>query len=236
MVDFCYECGNQGLPGGCPRCGTNSDKLVVQTKNKEKFIKSASFKQIPSKYIGVTWDREILYNNHPELHKNMAFTDYCSRLETMHNIFRNGMIPNVSAFISAPSQMSKSILAYSCMQHSLNKGLNVAPFLDTIELKRLMILAGENPGWKLYGYIDYDKYIMSDVLFVSVTKTDLHTSDYTIISELLARRSRFDLPTFILSKFSLKEIAKDSMDNNYKLLLDINGSENPFKYPTIIEI
>lgn len=235
MSISCYNCGDEGKEGGCPVCGKDSKKLIVEKKDKEKFIKKAQFSQIPDWYIGVNWDKQILLDNHPDLTKDLRFHEYANRLESMYNYFLKGMIPPSSAFISAPSKMSKTILAYSCMQLAMSNKLRVTPFIDTIELKRLMTLGGDNPSWKLYKYIDYDDFLMCPVCFVTVTKLDKHVEAYTVILELMARRSRLGLPTFVLSKFTLKEISKGCVDSNYNLFIDNSAREDSFKYPAIIE-
>lgn len=227
---ICFYCGNKG----CDKCGINPDSLKVAPQKKEKFIRRAQFSQIPEQYIGVVWNKDILEKSHPNLN-NINFKEYCSRLDTMHNFFKDGLVPAVSAFIHAPSNMGKTILAYSCMQHALNKGIKVAPLIDTLELKRLLTLGGDNPSWKLYNYIDHDNYITSPVCFVTVTKLDKHMEAYTVILELLSRRSRLGLPTFILSKFSLREISQNCIDSNYDSIIDERGNGDPYKYPTIIE-
>ena len=91
--------------------------------------------------------------------------------------------------------------------------------------------------FKLYGWIDYDKYITSDVLFLSVTKTDYFSDSLTIILEILSRRSRMGLPTYILSKFTLKEISQNCIDKDYMQLVDSSSAySNDLKYPVIIQI
>lgn len=234
-MGMCYNCGDEGLPGGCPVCGKDSKKLNVPQKKKERFIKNASFKQIPNEYIGVVWSEQILRDNHPDLSNNGYFDNYCKILTRLHDSFLEGRIPASSVFISAPSKFSKNIFAYSCMQQSLNHGIEVSPFIDTVELKRLLTLCGDRPDWKLYGYIDYEKYITSPVCFCTVSKLDAHREAYTVISELMARRTRLGLPTFIISKFSLAEISRNCIDPNYSGMVDELGSENALKFPTIIE-
>lgn len=232
---ICYKCGDLGLPGGCPKCHKDSNKIVVPKKKEEKFIRDITFKQVPSEYVGTVWNSSILLTNHPELDSNMNFKDYVNQLEKLHEKFKLGLLPKCSAYISAPSKMSKTILAFSCMQFALKNGFSVAPLIDTIELQRLITLCGENPKWKLYNYIDYDSYITSDVLFFSVTKTERHTQAYRLVLEVLSRRSRLGLPTFIISKFSLKEIARDCYDCKINDIVDESLQLNPFKYPSIIE-
>ena len=63
------------------------------------------------------------------------------------------------------------VFAYSCMQHAVSNGFSVGPILDTVELKRVLTLAGDNPQYKLNGTLNYEDYVMADVLFVIVPET-----------------------------------------------------------------
>ncbi|MGL4950170.1 MAG: hypothetical protein ACRC5M_07280 [Anaeroplasmataceae bacterium] len=234
-MSICFNCGDEGVDGGCKSCHKDSSKLIVKKEDKESFIKKSSFSQIPNNYVGVMWSKQILLDNHPEMDNNIKFKNACNRLEVMHEKFKDGMIPNLSVFISGPSKMGKTILAYSCMQHAIRNNVKVSPFIDTVELKRLLTLGGDNPNWKLYGYINYDSYITCPVCFITVTKLDKHRESYTIISELIARRSRLGFPTFVLSKFSLKEISVHCIDSDYTKIMDYSGKDDFLKYPTIIE-
>lgn len=231
----CLKCGGSGKPGGCPLCGTDSNKLNIKESKKESFITSCLFRSIPENYIGRIWSKQILIDNHPERAKDIRFHEYCDKLERLQAKFQSGELYSKAAFIQAPSKMSKSVFAYSCMQIALNNGFTVAPLIDTIELKILLSICASRPDYKLNKWITYDNYITSDIVFVTVTKTDMYAEAYTQIIELLSRRSRLGLPTFIVSKFSTKEIASKCVDSDYEKLYDYAGNENDLKYPVIIE-
>lgn len=234
--ELCYECGNKGKPGGCPRCGRDSDKLVVPIAKKPKEILIRDFQNllIPDQYIGNVWSKQILLDNHPELADDRNFINFANRLEKLHNRYASGEVPMKSAYICAPSKMSKSILAYSCMQFARTAKITVAPILDTIDVKRLVMLSADNPKYKLYG-IDYDKYIQSTVMFVSVTKTEKFAEALPIVRDLIVKRSRLGLPTLVISNYTLKEISQKSFDSDYNSLIDNSAISNDLKYPVIIE-
>ena len=164
---------------------------------------------------------------------DILFQRYVNQLEKINDIFVNNKIPHKSAIIIAPAGYSKITFAYSCMQRALNAGFTVAPLLDTGEVKRALVLASENVRYKINNEISYEDYIMSDVMFVTVTKLYTRTEAYQIIQELIDRRSRKGLSTFILSRFSLEEISKSDRQHSFE---SIKKSEfDDFKYPAIIQ-
>lgn len=104
------------------------------------------------------------------------------QLEKINNIFVEKLLPQKSAFIIAPAGYSKMTFAYSCMQRALDAGFSVAPLLDTVELKRVLVLASENVHYKIDGRISYDDYIMADICFVTGIALARHTGVQDIIS------------------------------------------------------
>lgn len=235
--DFCFTCGNAGFADKeCPTCGRKpliSSMNLDMREDTEVLLQKIDKFGIPSKYHGIVWDAEILKHSFPDKENDFAFQHYVAQLDKIHRLFVEGTISPKSAIIIAPAGYSKMTFAYSCMQHALDRGLSVAPFLDTMELKRLLVLAGENPRYKLNGKIDYDSYIMSDVLFVTVTKLGARQSSYEVIEELLDRRARKGLGTFVLSRFSLTEMSRRDESGEFEALTTAR-SEDSFKYPAIV--
>lgn len=234
----CLECGGRGKPGGCPTCGKHLDVSTMPTqeakKVKEKYIKKCMYASIPNEYIGITWNKDYLLSSHPERANDIVFKDAVDNMDILHRKFYMGEVPKKSAIIMAPAKYSKTILAYSCMQHALKHGYTVAPLIDTLDLKRLIRLSSEDPNYKLFGYIKYDDYITSQVVFISVTETDQFSSAMTEIRAILSKRSRLGLSTFILSKFDYRDMSQDSVDKDYHSLEDFEGLENDLKYPALI--
>ena len=154
-------------------------------------------------------------------------------LTKIDGIFKEGGIPNKSVYIIAPPGYSKTVFAYSCMQHALANGYSVAPLIDTIELKRLLVLASEKLDYKLYGRFSYDDYMSSDVVFVTVTHTYYRYDAYSVLDELINRRARLGLATFVLSRYSLKTLYKwdklGSLDS-----LKNSSSKDGRKYPSVV--
>lgn len=231
----CIECGGLGLSGGCSKCGVNSDKLNIKEEKKEQFISKARYSSIPDQYIGKVWSKSVLLDNNPQRDNDLRFKRFCDNLDKLHSKFSQGEFYNKSVFISAPSRTSKSVFSYSCMQFALKAGYSVAPILDTLELKRLLVSSAYNDKFKINKFITYDEYITKDIVFIFITKSDYYTDSFTTILDILSRRSRLGLPTFILSKFTLKEISQDSVDKNYSQLTEVFSGEDSLKYPVILE-
>jgi len=234
---YCYVCGGKGFDDReCPSCGRPPRSVgidfndAVQT---EKFVEKIDRFGVPGQYRGEFWSAEVLRKHFPEKERDFAFQKFVGQLEKVHNVFVRGLLSDKSAIIIAPAGYSKEIFAYSCMQHALNAGLSVAPYLDTIELKRLLVLAGEQPAYRLFGKVGYDDYIMSDVCFVSVTKLPQREWAYNAIQELVGRRGRKGLSTFVISRFNLDEISRRDRSNQFGVI-SMADSVDDLKYPAVI--
>jgi len=118
------------------------------------------------------------------------------------------------------------------MQRALNAGFTVAPLLDTCEVKRALILACENPRYQINKYLSYEDYIYSDVMFITVTKLYVKNEAYQVIEEILDRRSRKGLSTFILSRASLEDISARDIKGDFKAIK--RDGLDDCKYPAII--
>lgn len=240
-MEFCYTCGNKGLKDKvCPECGHEPRNNSLDFKKKIKgvdLLENIKDIQIPLNYAGVLWNKESLIKDHldkvEENGKDLVFESYYRNLDKINSIFVDNKIPHKSAFIAAPAGYSKVTFAYSCMQRALNAGFNVAPLLDSCEVKRAMILSAENPKYKINKVLDFDDYIMSDVLFMTITKLHTYTESYQIIQELMDKRSRRGLSTFIISRYSFDTLAKFDKTNNFNALA--KDSSDVYKYPAIVQ-
>lgn len=233
---FCFTCGCHGLKNkDCPECGRKAHSLNL-SQNKplaQKIIASVGELKIPKQYTGITWSLETLTDTHTALESNTIFLRWSKQLEKIHTYFEQGILPPRSALIIAPPQMSKVTFAYSCMQFALAHNLKVAPMLDSMEVKRLIVLAAERPTIKVCG-VDYEDYINSDVVFITITKTTYREEAYAVIQEVLDKRSRRGLPTFFISRYDMKTMAKRDWEDTFTEIQDFRGTENPFKYPAIL--
>lgn len=236
--EWCFLCGGKGFPDKvCPRCGKEPMHGTLNLENRsdaQQFVEKIDGFGVPAQYRGVAWNAEILKKSFRDKQNDMLFQKFVSQLEKVNDFFVRGMLSPKSAIIIAPAGYSKTTFAFSCMQRALDNGFTVAPFLDTIELKRLLTLAGEKPSYRMFKQVSYDDYIMSDICFVTVTKLPQHEWAYDVIQELLDRRTRKGLSTFILSRFSLNEISKTDRSNQFDVISTANSNDN-YKYPAVIK-
>lgn len=236
-MTICRNCGgsfdDRYIDTPCPVCGRQYGKARMKNIN-TKTLKQENL-NIPKHYIGKEWSKSILLEDKKnDKNKNML-NQLAGIMETVHNKFANGEIPSRSVLIVAPPRYSKVTWAYSCMQLAQAKGLSVAPLLDTVELKRFMLIAADKPFHELYNLIDYESYLTADVCFVTVTKTFKNQEAYQVILDLLDSRSRKGLPTYIISRYGIDVLAKWDSRGHFSTLKDYHFSEDPNKFPIICQ-
>ena len=243
MVDkVCPECGH-ATAGSDSKLSQMSSFSQVKANTETTLVEEGSAEIVQPAYKGIFWNRRILDNDNTEKlpekfdiagrYNDRLFVRFLDQLTKIDGIFKEGGIPNKSVYIIAPPGYSKTVFAYSCMQHALANGYSVAPLIDTIELKRLLVLASEKLDYKLYGRFSYDDYMSSDVVFVTVTHTYYRYDAYSVLDELINRRARLGLATFVLSRYSLKTLYKwdklGSLDS-----LKNSSSKDGRKYPSVV--
>jgi hypothetical protein len=244
VIKHCYTCDNQGFEDKvCPKCGREplSLNLRVRTdKQLEEYIDHMRVVRVPEEYIGNEWSMEVFWRSHTDKlddrgrPRNKILQHYVEVLDDIHAIFAEGRIPKASGIIISPNTFAKKVWAFSCMQHAIDRNYSVAPMLDTLELNRLVVLGAQDLKYKLYGEIDYDTYMMCDVMFITVTKTEYRKSAYSVLQEVFDRRSRKGLRTFVLSEYSIEDISSwDRSGNFIKMKKSLEG-ENKVKIPAII--
>lgn len=242
-MEHCFKCGGEGfIDEKCPSCGREPKKLNLSSlpeKEVIQFIQDSKIVDIPEEYIGVEWSDNIFWRNHSDKvnsdgSKDRLLDHYVNQLRRIHDIFAEGRLPGKGAIIISPSTYSKVVWAYSCMQHALRNKFTVAPLLDTLEVHRLLSLGAESPKYKLYGEIGHDEYIMSEVVFITVTKTEYRKSSYSVIQEILDRRSRKGLPTFVISRYGMEVMSQWDRAGNFMKITKQNIDENNKKVPAII--
>ena len=256
MLIYCFTCGNKGLLDKvCPECGhakmgfernkveLNNNVDIITARKDDTLLSDEPSYVIPSNYQGVFWNKRKLENDNteklperfdiPGKANDRLFVRFLDQLTKIDNIFKLNGVPDKSIYIIAPPGYSKTIFAYSCMQYALASGYSVAPMIDTIELKRLLILSAEKLDYKLYGKISYDDYITKDVVFITVTHTYYRYDAYSVLEELIGRRARLGLSTFIISRYSLETLYKWDKFNTIDSLKE-SVSKDSRKYPAVV--
>jgi hypothetical protein len=231
---LCTKCGGFGEVDGCPDCGKKLGVIEFTEEKDEKVFTILSDKVfIPSEFQFNTWSKSLLKESKPFLNNDIGFASYADALDKIHSTFVDGVLSTKSAVIVSPANFSKTVFAYSCMQHAIQHRLTVAPMIDTLELRRLMMLCAVNPTYRLYNRIDYDKYLTSHVLFVRVTMTEERVFSLPTIRELLDRRSRMGLPTHIISETSADELGSGYRGTNIIDLINVEQSSH--RRPVLIQ-
>lgn len=238
-MNICQTCGSSYDPRfvdtPCPECGKQYGHIPKPVPKPAQKIESDKLAFIPKHYVGREWSKTLLLEE-KKLDKNQNFLNkFANILDVIHTSFSKGKLPTRSAIIVAPPRYSKITWAYSCMQLAEQKGLSVAPLLDTVELKRFMLIAAERPFHQIYKTIDYEEYLTADVCFITVTKTFKNQEAFRIILEILDSRSRKGLPTFIISRFTVEVLSKWDTNGHFKSLLEDYMVEDPYKNPIICQ-
>lgn len=238
----CTACGRRGPAKGddpCPKCGRYRKGLNLTAMNPvevEHFVEKSGRLGIPPEYIGSPWSPALFWASHGEVSdiEKAKLTNFMDKLKDIHDGFAAGELPKKSVMVIAPSNYSKVTWAYSCMQLALKHGRSVAPLLDTAEANRILTVMSQVPKFKMYGSITVEDYLTKEILFVTVAKSYLHTQAYQVILDLLSKRSRKGLATFIISSYSIEQMSSEDWNGEFKRILDFRVGENKLKVPQII--
>ena len=153
MVDkVCPECVHAPA-GSDSKLSQMSSFSQVKANTETTLVEEGSAEIVQPAYKGIFWNRRILENDNTEKlpekvdiagrYNDRLFVRFLDQLTKIDGIFKEGGIPNKSVYIIAPPGYSKTVFAYSCMQQALANGYSVAPIIDTIEQKKLIVLASE---------------------------------------------------------------------------------------------
>lgn len=208
---LCYVCRGGFEDKVCTECGS-------QPKRSLNSIEVLESDLIPSYYKGKLWEKEILKTDNMDKIDNALFIKYYSVMEKITSDFSCGKIPQYSTFIVSTKKMSKTLFAYSCMQLALSNGFTVAPLLNTnqIDMKA--------------------EYMLSDFLVLSIPNFfDDRINSWKVILDVLDIRARLDLPTFIISNYSLNHIVTKSNKEYFFKMIDRSSKSDPLKYPRVLE-
>lgn len=220
----CHKCNNEGMEGGCPRCGRTPRSVVAHaTLNLE-----LPADIIPSSYQGMVWEKPVA--DDLPLH----LRQFDDALERVYNMFLSGKIPKFSMFIGAPPKSDKNKFAYCCMQTAFAQKFSVAPLLSTADWRRLQKVSQINPFYKLYGKYQWDTLISLDVVFMFVDHSDERFDEIPLMKSVLDTRAAFELPTFIISDYQLNELVPRYDKESYLAIHNPADKRDYFRYPVVI--
>ena len=233
---ICGRCGGVNTSNKiCLECGCTPCKnsMVSGEQDVSAIVPKLEELRIPKSYLGKSWNMGMFWSSHAAKQSDKLVHIFANQMDKVHNIFAGGGLPQKSALFIAPAGYSKMLWAYSCMQYAVTNQYSVAPMLDTLEIKRLLILSSERPTVRVMN-IDYDEYIESDVLFFTVTKTEQRKNSASIIAELLDKRARRGKGVIGLSRTSVYEMAQWDSLNFFAPLMEPVDPADTFKMPAIV--
>lgn len=227
----CLTCRGLGMVGGCPSCGKAVSTEAPTIDLAEADVTAAA---IPEYYLKTPWSKQTLLNSHADSKAKAALEKYAETLDRMYRIFSSGKIPGKSCLIIASHGMGKMVWAYSCMQEAMKHGYSIAPILDNTQYRRLSILSSERMYSKVlkqpYTIEDYNT---ADVLFLTIDPDNFQGS-YRTVDSLLSKRARYGKPTFILSRYSVKQMSLIDFSDSFSSTLNSGAEQDKNKYILVI--
>lgn len=203
-MSYCLKCGGthkliSGEP--CPDCiqeiGFDSIDLIGL--------------EVPEQYVGLKFDKSYLAG-----YMELEYGEY---LEELSRNIINTRLTSKNIFISSPMDRGKSVFAYYCMQALYRKGLSVFPYLDILEIRRLMFEADN------YGKTDFADELRVSLkslyevpyLFVRVPLGKTYNV-YDSLVLLIQRRVRRGKSTIILSQENWESFVENDKKEVLKCL------------------
>lgn len=170
-MSYCTLCGNTGIDidGNVCKC-----KALTET-----FYDSVSCLEIPDQYRGVMFNQLLVPK---DLHKS-----YASYLQTLHDGITS-MTWEKSVLLVSPIKHSKSVMAYSCLEHMFRMGVDVVPIFDLLEIKRILtdVDMCRKP---IYELDEPERLVTNKYLFAKVPRVT-PTEVFDVLTLLLDRRVR----------------------------------------------
>lgn len=220
----CPVCHDEGIEGGCVRCGKEPRVVVKERIGGQLYDSSV----IPEHYQGKMWSA-------PNSEDKELYIDFDTKLTKIHDNFMVGRFLNFSLFIATPPKYGKLDFAYSCMQTALSYGYSVAPLLSTSEWRRLYTVSKMNSKFKMYGKFTWDELILCDVLFLTVDHgDDDRYDDIVLLKDIYDIRARRNLPTVVISDFRLESLVPRWKSDSYTLLHNTARDCDRLRYPIIL--
>lgn len=229
----CLTCRDKGTFTGCTVCG----KVRAHSGNEfvELTVATKDSIKIPTYYHNTVWSADTLRSSNPDLAMQAMFKRYVLSLDALYKRFEKGILPTQTLFIQAPRRRSKRIWAYSCMMSALHHGYTVAPMIDTSEWRRANVMSSERSTSKYSTVCDMtvEEFLTRDVMFITVDLDNYQTS-YRAIESLIDKRSRRDLNTIILSRYSIQDISMTDYTQSFEGIEDNSRMLDLKKYIEVV--
>lgn len=203
----CPSCGGKPMKGNiCKVCGSGEHTNDIE-QMEEPTLEVMETLFIPEKYKKERFNSSKLREGHEELKGSKSFETYVKVLDGILGRINSGINEKASLYISAPSGFGKETFAYTAIQVAKSRGLTVFPYLDLMEVNRL-ITAYETGKMKDaivedIKFTDIDLY-RSDVCILKVPHNNISMTNYKVLLQVIDRRSRRGLPTIVLSRYNFK--------------------------------
>jgi hypothetical protein len=199
----------------------------ITKENLEKFA-------IPKAYLQMEWNSDVLIAGHPQYKDSKTFIRYVKALNKTITEFADGLIPTQSMIFIAPQTFGKQTFANCCLKEAMSHGYSVVPILDNTQIKRINLLSADKPNsdYLRLSSVTIEDLNQADVCFVTIDSDNYQNALKTAVS-LMDKRARWDKPTFILSRYTLKQMSKFDYSNTYLGIVDTHRNNNNMRYPAI---
>lgn len=208
----CVKCGGTGYMADGSPCDCKTEVAPVIDFQTNNFI--------PKRYLGVSLSEVLIKPVTRDYPKDLI--DLQKEILSIDRIF-------INQFIYAPAQSSKSIFVYSTLQKLNERGVDIYPYLDIDELRRVMfdIDNGDKPVY-LRKY-DVEPFILYEtpVLFVKAPLRPVQAT-FETLATIIDRRVRRGLGTIIISNTPWKVFTFNDQFNYVRVLCG-NGTYNSIK-------
>lgn len=163
-------CGNKGvLPDGTPcKCRLETDAIFSQVRGVD----------VPEQYVGILFNSALVPSD--------VGPSYAPVLDGLHREITTLQLHNHNIVICSPPNHSKTVWAYSCIQHLFRQRVPVCPILDMLEIARMFNECSDTSDWYEVPY-----------LFAKIP-TEVNQTIRSAILTLVDRRVRRGNSTFFL--------------------------------------
>lgn len=167
---------------------------------------------IPQQYQGIIFDKSLL-----------PTTKSGTLPGVMQEIFEDAIsrrLINTNILLTSPVKTGKTVLAYSAIQQLFSKGVPIFPYLDVLEIRRIMkdIDDSKEYLYKDETSFDIQNIYKAPILFVKIP-VELDNKVCDAISILTDRRTRRGHSTIYFSQHSWETIAKVDYNHTFKSLI-----------------